>query len=249
VRAASPSSSVDNCGRSNITEGGKMNHEQSGTSVAGPDTKLRTSLALAGMAATLSMPAGAAIVSITDLEKHIAPGESYSLPGIPTLEFSTQSVTDVDKYGAVHVSTYGSFSSHPIYDNSGPKSQLVSGAWAGVSRTFNGVFGPDSVFAAGDVMGPSDSVFYSSLSHISGYDDAYFSLMFGSQTEMHYGWVHFSFAQGSSDFVIHGFGYNDEPFATIRAGETSQVPEPSTLALLACGVIAAGSVRRRSAQR
>jgi hypothetical protein len=215
--------------------------QQSTKPTAGSAAGSRASVALAGMAATLSMPAGAAIVSVADLEHVITSGESYSIPGLPRLEFSVGQYC-VDKActsfhpwaGAQSVWTWG-----PTDANG--KTSPTSGGYLGLGVSVGDVIGPGGFI-------PTDTSLNSAL---TGVEDAYLGISVFEGDETHYGWVHFSVPnRAETEFVIHGFGYNDEAGASIRAGQTTDIPEPGTLALLAAGAVgvAAGSARRRRAR-
>lgn len=219
-----------------------MKDLQSRAATAGAQGKLHASVALAGLAATMSMPAGAAIVSVADLNKAIGHGETYYLPGVPYIRFGASQyclhLNLPDK--SCTYQTYGWVTTQVTWGE--PKMPPVSGGWfaAGVS--------------AGDVIGPGaidPSGRNYSTSPWETYDHVYMALEFLEAGDRHYGWVNFSVPQGDGDFIIHAFGYNDAPNASIRVGQTTDIPEPSTLALLAVGVVgaAAGSARRRRAQR
>jgi hypothetical protein len=107
--------------------------------------------------------------------------------------------------------------------------------------------------SAGDVIGPGGFIPPNTTlsSGLTGFEDAYLGISVFEGDQTYYGWVNFSIPdQAGAQFVIDGFGYNDEAGASIRAGQTTDIPEPGTLALLAAGVmgVAAGSARRRRAR-
>ena len=217
-----------------------MTPQQFTKPTAGSAAGRRASVALAGMAATLSMPAGAAIVSVADLEHEIASGESYSMTGLPQLAFRAGQ-SCVDK-ACTSFRTWGAFDSIPGWAPIGAngKSTQVSGGHFGLG------------VSAGDVIGPGGLIPpNSALAAMSGIEDAYLGISVFEGDQTYYGWVNFSIPnQAGAQFVIHGFGYNDEAGASIRAGQTTDIPEPGTLALLAAGTVgvAAGSARRRRAR-
>lgn len=132
----------------------------------------RASVALAGMAATLSMPAGAAIVSIADLEHEIAVGDSYSLPGLPQLEF-TAGQRCVDK-ACTSTLPMASFDSNWSYVSSNGKSVPASGGDFGLG------------VSAGDVIGPGGLIpLTASLSGVSAIEDAYLGISVFQGDETH----------------------------------------------------------------
>lgn len=208
-----------------------MNVQELGAGAVGANRTLRTGLALTGLAA-LTMPAGAEIFSITGLEKVVEPGESYYLSGIPQLEIGAQT------YGTANLPdksvTYHDrilFTNHYTYDPNNSKT-LVSGSWVGMS-------------ALGEVIGPAGPAGPYSYSYVPEYavlQDAYLGIRFMEGGHNHYGWLNVSV---DKQVIIHGFGYNDVADATIRAGQISAVPEPSTLTFFAMGGIAIAGMRRR----
>lgn len=209
-----------------------MTPQQFTKPTAGSAAGRRAGVALAGMAATLSMPAGAAIVSVADLEHEIAYGESYSLPGLPQLGFTAGHLC-VDKCTAFRPT--GSFYSITTWDKNTP----TSGGHLGLG------------VSAGDVIGPGGFIPPYPTLELTDLEDAYLGISVFQGDQTFYGWVNFSIPnQAGAQFVIHGFGYNDEAGASIRAGQTTDIPEPGTLALLAAGAVgvAAGSARRRRAR-
>lgn len=90
-----------------------------------------------------------------------------------------------------------------------------------------------------------------------GFDSkGFLGLEFSISGETHYGWVEVSLvnplvAAGKpslylGDTVI-GYAYETNPNEPIRAGQTSEGPEPGTLGLLALGSLGLGHWRRRKA--
>ncbi|QDU55824.1 PEP-CTERM sorting domain-containing protein [Aeoliella mucimassa] len=72
--------------------------------------------------------------------------------------------------------------------------------------------------------------------------DAYIGLAFPIAATNHYGWLRVSIDNAAGTFVVHDWAYNDVPGEGIVAG---QVPEPSTLGLLAAGAAGVAAMRRR----
>ncbi|MEM8866346.1 MAG: PEP-CTERM sorting domain-containing protein [Planctomycetota bacterium] len=59
---------------------------------------------------------------------------------------------------------------------------------------------------------------------------------------LHFGWIRVSIDNAAGTFVVNEWAYNTVPGEGILAG---QVPEPSTLGLLAAGALGVGAMRRR----
>jgi PEP-CTERM motif len=75
----------------------------------------------------------------------------------------------------------------------------------------------------------------------------YLGFEFGPTGGEHVGWVAMSVANSFPNFAAHitGYAYDTVAGQTIRAGQTSAVPEPGTLALLALGAAGLAALRKR----
>jgi hypothetical protein len=75
----------------------------------------------------------------------------------------------------------------------------------------------------------------------------YLGFEFGPKGGEHVGWVAMSVVASGVDFAAHitGYAYDTVPGQTIKAGQTSPVPEPPTLSLLALGAAGLIALRKR----
>lgn len=122
---------------------------------------------------------------------------------------------------------------------------------------FNAGLSYVSALAAGDPVDASSAgpTFFGSLAYgavnpnaeFNSATDAFIGLSFpigGNAPEfIHYGWVRVTIDQPSGTFVINDWAYNTVPGEGLLAG---QVPEPTSLGMLAAG--AAGVLARRRRQ-
>jgi hypothetical protein len=80
----------------------------------------------------------------------------------------------------------------------------------------------------------------------------YVGFLFGPAGDVHYGWASVDVTLVSNDSSVSyevgvvGYAYNTVPNQPILAGQTSAVPEPGTLGLLALGSLGLGFWRRKS---
>ncbi len=72
--------------------------------------------------------------------------------------------------------------------------------------------------------------------------DAYIGLEFPINGLSHFGWIRVDIDNAAGTFVVRDWAYNTDPGAGLLAG---QVPEPSTLGMLAAGALGVAALRRR----
>jgi hypothetical protein len=75
----------------------------------------------------------------------------------------------------------------------------------------------------------------------------YLGFEFGPKSGEHVGWVAMTVVASGVDFAAHitGYAYDTVPRQTVKAGQTSPVPEPPTLSLLALGAAGLFALRKR----
>lgn len=73
-------------------------------------------------------------------------------------------------------------------------------------------------------------------------DGAFIGLEFPINGTSHFGWVRVSIDNAAGKFVVNDWAYNSVPGEGLLAG---QVPEPTTLGLLAAGAVGVAALRRR----
>jgi hypothetical protein len=177
-------------------------------------------VAAAGFAAaSLPVASHAAIVSMVDIDKLLAPGESYSLPGIPDFTFRWDPTLKIDakREGAA----FGRF------------------VGAGV------VVGPDN----GDYpLNTVSAAFGSAFSTKPGEGFLGFQFMLDESLHYGWVELSVTGLPAEPSATIHGFGFEDVAGTPILTGALA-LPEPDALALAAAGLLAtvcAGRRRRKS---
>lgn len=171
--------------------------------------------------AAAPLGADAAIVSMVGLDKSLAQGESYSLPGIPDITFKWDPTLKID-------TANGALFGSNVFGHLG---------FVGAEVSVGG--------GAGDYRpSVSHAAFGEAFSTKPG--EGFLGIQFMRATEVHYGWVELTITglPAQPGVTIHGFGYEDVPRASIATGATA-VPEPNMLALAAAGTLAALGVGRR----
>jgi len=121
--------------------------------------------------------------------------------------------------------------SFPFYVTSLTNGDLIDSAAVGPNFQGSLAFGasnPNAEFnnATGALLGLSFPIGANDLAHT------------------HYGWVRVTINNAAGTFVINDWAYNTVAGESIRAGE---VPEPTTLGLLAAGAAGVAAMRRRQA--
>lgn len=212
-----------------------MKENQSGSKL--PATKRRFAYSLAAGAA-----AGAAGVGAPEAQAEIVYSGPYP---INIYQFGFLNL-DLDQYGAspdVKLKNYvfgGNYMGATV--NYAP-GQLV-GFNAGLSYV--------SALSAGDLIdastvGPSftGSMAYGAANPNAEFNnaaDAYIGLSFPSGPNLFYGWIRVAVDQAAGTFQVKDWAYNNVSGAGIRAG---QIPEPTTLGMLAAGSVGLLAMRRR----
>ena len=108
-----------------------------------------------------------------------------------------------------------------------------------------------SALSSGDLIDATTvgPVFYGSMayandpnSEFNNTPDGYIGLSFPSGANLFYGWVRVAVDRSAGTFLVKEWAYNSVSGAEIRAG---QIPEPSTLGMLAAGSAGLIAMRRR----
>ena len=73
----------------------------------------------------------------------------------------------------------------------------------------------------------------------------YLGFKFTSHSKSYFGWAKMAFNVGGSSAKLTEYAYDTVPGQTIDAGQTSSVPEPGTLSLLALGAVGLLALRKR----
>mgnify|MGYP001182319010 CR=1 FL=1 len=212
-----------------------MKENQSGSKL--PATKRRLAYSLAAGAA-----AGAAAVGAPEAQAEIVYSGPYP---INIGQFGALNL-DLDEYGAspdIKLKNYvfgGNYMGATVINSPG---QLVlsNSTWPYYV----------TALSAGDLIdsttvGPS---FYGSLayganpnSEFNNVSDAYIGLSFPSGANLFYGWVRVAINRTAGTFQVKDWAYNNVSGAGLAAG---QIPEPTTLGMLAAGSVGLLAMRRR----
>lgn len=100
----------------------------------------------------------------------------------------------------------------------------------------------DSTATAGGPFAVSLAYANNADSEFDNSSGAFIGLEFPINATSHFGWVRVSIDNAAGTFVINDWAYNATPGEGLLAG---QVPEPTTLGLLAAGAAGLVSLRRR----
>jgi hypothetical protein len=114
---------------------------------------------------------------------------------------------------------------------------------------FDVASGPVPILAFRGSLVPSSDLF---IGHWAPSGAGYLGFEFGPTGGEHFGWVAMSVAYSySTGFAAHitGYAYDTVAGQNIDAGQTSAVPEPGTLALLALGAMGLMALRKRKLAR
>ncbi len=192
-----------------------------------------------GVAATAATSASGAIV-VFDINPDIT-YDNYDFPGtlsISSINLQTVSyLTSGSASPSLQVSVgYGSYA-------------LLSFSGNGVS--FGTTFRPADALISPALGFTNPMSFYTS-SVPTG--TIYLALRLSNGGDLHYGWFEFNSTDGRSGqdiFTFTRFAFNDVAGQSILAGQTTAIPEASTLGLVGglFGLVAAAHVRRRKQKK
>lgn len=213
-----------------------MKKDQSGSKLSATKRRLAYSLA-AGAAA------GAAGVGAPEAQAEIVYSGPYP---INIYQFGALNL-DLDEYGAspdIKLKNY-------VFGANYMGATVINypGKLVGFS------IGPNlyaSALSVGDLIDSTTTVpsFYGSMAYgaanpnaeFNNAADAYIGLSFPSGPNLFYGWVRVAVDQAAGTFLVKDWAYNNVSGAGIRAG---QIPEPTTLGMLAAGSVGLLAMRRR----
>ncbi len=195
--------------------------------------------------AAYSIAAGAVVGVTGSAEAAI----SYSgVQDLAIAQFSSQQLNlDGDAYNDILLKNYvfGGGNYQGAYVNFAPGK--VVGFSAGLSYA--------SALSAGDLIDASTTSggpFQASMAYGGNNPNAEFNTASGAFIGLefpiggvsHFGWVRVTVDNAAGSFVINDWAYNSTPGAGLLAG---QVPEPTSLGLLAAGAAGVAAMRRRQA--
>ena len=213
--------------------------------------------AAAGAALASSGPVAQASIIYTPENVYLAPDDSATIPlaagnSLTLLDFHT---FDPISGGWARQNAVFASGMVAIDFSAGSKSHGIPTA----------VFGPGERIGPGAVFNPTAVLMatrsWPSVVEREGYfyGHGYLGLQLDINGQMHYGWAAATVGWthlggwssdpwfGNQGFTVNltGYAYNTVPGQPIEAGQTSAVPEPGTLGLLALGSLGLGYWRRR----
>ncbi len=207
-----------------------------------PRNKILGTLAAAGasLAAVQSAEAG---ILVTDLSPNVKVG--YATGDAATYKFNLASLkSSVLKLLAFSPGP----GNHGLFFAPGPPVSLRANASVaaptGAGKHFNTI-GANATLVTAIIAGRTAGGGVT----VPSYSDQYYSFSFlDSSDQTHYGWIYGSLSGGYSDltYTLMSYAYDTTPNETITTGQTSAVPEPSTLVLgaMASLVLGAAAVRK-----
>ncbi|OYY65429.1 MAG: hypothetical protein B7Y51_02935 [Burkholderiales bacterium 28-67-8] len=206
-------------------------------------------LALAGAAAALAAPgAQAVIISQTGLHTLVPYNNADTLVGAPIVLTDIGGMTGVGLVngGGTPPGDKGITQLYLVaFDNDDQITErsVAAGTLINASSVFN------VMYVALEVQGPN--LKGSGLNDLEATDPGYFGVTFDNGGGARYGWIDVALATHVTgtpfEATLEGWGYEDSG-AGIQAGAVSPVPEPTTLTLMAMGLIGVGAMRRRASR-
>lgn len=207
-------------------------------------------LALAGAAAALAAPgAQAVIISQTGLHTLVPYNDYATLVSTPTLLQDIGGMTGVSLVnagGPIPQNEKGVTQAYLVgfdVDEQITKTSVAAGTLINASSAFG------ANVVAIELQGPNLKAPGVNIAGLT--DPGYFGVTFNNGDGARYGWIDVALAPHVTgtpfEATLEGWGYEDSG-AGIQAGAVSPVPEPTTLTLMAMGLIGVGAMRRRASR-
>ncbi|QEG37438.1 PEP-CTERM sorting domain-containing protein [Bythopirellula goksoeyrii] len=193
--------------------------------------------------AAYSLAAGAAVTTIaSDADAQVV----YSgLQNIAIGQFSSQNLNlDGDAYNDILLKNYvfGGGNYQGAYVNFAPGKVVGFNAGLNYVSALGAGFLVDSVATTGGPFSASMAYASNPNSQFDNVTDAYIGLEFPINATSHFGWIRVDIDNAAGTFLIKDWAYESQPGVGIHTGE---IPEPSTLGLLAAGALGVAALRRK----